>query len=281
VQATLTSIWGGLDRRRLEPERMDDPGLEGGAHRAALAGLARLNAWSLSDRALFRPVSRLAAELGRPVRVLDLACGAGDQGLRLVRRARRHGIELRLDGCDRSLVALEVAAERARELGIEARFFRRDVVAEGVPEGYDVVLCTLFLHHLGEADASGLLAATERAQPRLAVIQDLRRERAGAALAWLASRTLTRSAVVRDDALLSVAAAFDAGEVERLALHAELPHVHVERIWPWRWQLAWRPRRDRQRALSARLRAAVPRELASSAAGDARQVGLDLVPRGQ
>lgn len=251
--ATLTSVLGGLDQRRLEPEVMDDPALDPVRHRHALDGLARLNAWSVSDRAIFRPVLKLSRELGRPIRLLDVACGGGDLITRLSRRARRAGIELRPTGCDVSHLALDVAADRTRRAGVEARFLRRDVIRDGLPEGFDAVVCTLFLHHLEDAAAVGLLRAIDRARPRMAIVQDLRRTRPGALLAFGASQALTRSPVVHNDALLSVGAAFTRPEVARLAQRAGLRYPHPARVWPLRWQLVWRSRVESRRVPSERL----------------------------
>lgn len=230
---------------------MDDPGLDPDRHRAALVGLSRLNALSVSDRALFRPIRRLARELGRPVRVLDVACGGGDQIVRLARRARRAGIELRPTGCDTSPVALDVAAQTARRAGVEARFVRSDVVLEGVPSGYDAVVCSLFAHHLDDRAVIRLFESIDAAEPRLAVVQDLRRTRAGALLAFAASQLLTRSAVVHEDALLSVGAAFTRPEVVRLAERAGLRDPRPRRVWPLRWQLTWHPVVDTCRMTSS------------------------------
>ena len=221
---------------------MDDPALPESEHRAALSGLARLNGWSASDGALFAPIRRLSLELGRPVRLLDVACGGGDQIVRLARRARRAGVDLRPAGCDVSPVALDVAADRARRAGFEARFFQRDVIAEGIPVGYDVIVCSLFVHHLSDDDAAELFATIEDASPRLVLIQDLRRVKRGALLAALASRLLTRSPVVRTDALLSVGAAFELDEIELMSQEAGMYTSKLRRVWPLRWQLEWRPR---------------------------------------
>jgi 2-polyprenyl-3-methyl-5-hydroxy-6-metoxy-1,4-benzoquinol methylase len=254
VSVTLARVLEGLDRRRLTPEVMDDPDLDPERHRHALEGLARLNALSVADRALFRPLAGLAAELGRPVRLLDVACGGGDQIVRLARRARRSGFELRPTGCDASPLALDVAAMHARRSGVEARFELRDVVSQGIPEGYDGIICTLFVHHLTDAEAVELLAAIDRARPRLAIVQDLRRTRAGALLAWAASQALSRSDVVRTDAMLSVGAAFTRPEVARLADRAGLVGTEPRRAWPLRWQLTWRPRAEPRRLPSAAIR---------------------------
>ncbi|MHC4260910.1 MAG: methyltransferase domain-containing protein [Planctomycetota bacterium] len=254
---------------------MDDPQLEPQRHRDALAGLARLNAWSVSDRALFKPIAALATQLGRPLRLLDVACGGGDQIVRLARRARRQGFELRPSGLDVSPLALEVAADKARRSGVEARFLQADIKRDGVPEGFDAIVCTLFAHHLEEADLVGLFRAIDAARPRLAVVQDLRRTRGGVLLAWAASQVLTRSPIVHNDALLSVGAAFTRDEVRGLAVRAGLMNPQPTRVWPLRWQLAWRPRVDSRRTRSGRLTHR-PVQL-----GHARRVGEELGTRGE
>src|SRR5439155_20407366 len=99
----------GLVARVRTPERMDDPGLDPAAHRHALAGLARLNAWGRAAAVLFPPLRDLARPLGRPLRVLDVATGSGDVPRQLRDRATRDGLEFRIDACDISPVAVDHA----------------------------------------------------------------------------------------------------------------------------------------------------------------------------
>src|SRR5437762_3169037 len=85
-----------LSQRRRRPEIMDQPGLEPRRHGEALHGLARLNFFSRSAGILWPPLADLARRLApRPVRVLDLATASGDVPVRLGKRARRHGLDLR------------------------------------------------------------------------------------------------------------------------------------------------------------------------------------------
>jgi methyltransferase family protein len=170
-----------LPHRHRLPEIMDQPDLRPARHVGALNGLARLNWWSGSAGILWRPLRDLARRLGRPMRVLDAASGGGDVPLRLWRRARRAGLDFRIDGCDRSSVAVDHARNRAAAAGADVRFFVEDVLSphptlppprgEGREGGtdYDVVTCSLFLHHLGEEEAVAFLrwaAATARARSR-------------------------------------------------------------------------------------------------------------------
>src|SRR5262245_21104489 len=100
-----------LAARHRQPELMDQPDLDKDAHFQALRGLQRINWWSGSARILWRPLLRLAHYQPGPLRILDVATGAGDVPIRLWQRAQRAGINLRIDGCDVSTDALELARE--------------------------------------------------------------------------------------------------------------------------------------------------------------------------
>src|SRR5688500_5345469 len=102
-----------LTHRIRDPELMDEPGLDVARHVQALDALARVNRMSLTAARVWREVRALARQGVRPVRVLDVACGDGEVLLEVGRRARRHGIEVDLCGCDLSAVALERARARA------------------------------------------------------------------------------------------------------------------------------------------------------------------------
>ena len=65
--------------RDLQPELMDHPALPAAEHRRALAGLARLNSLSGSVGVLWPEVRKLARELGRPLRILDVATGSAQR----------------------------------------------------------------------------------------------------------------------------------------------------------------------------------------------------------
>jgi 2-polyprenyl-3-methyl-5-hydroxy-6-metoxy-1,4-benzoquinol methylase len=232
-------VFPDLSRRDRRPEVMDDPGIAGGPHRRALAGLARLNRASGIAGAVWRRALASVCGAGRPVRVLDVACGSGDVIVDLARLAAREGVRLSATGWDRSATAVEEARRRAGAAGIEAEFVVGDAVRGPLAGEYDAVMTHLFLHHLAEEDIVGLLSAMGRVAGRLVVATDLVRDRRGYALAWAASRVLTRSPVVHADALLSVRAALRPAELSACARGAGL-EASVERVWPRRMMLVAR-----------------------------------------
>lgn len=232
-----------MKTRQVEPEMMDQPDIDPGLHRTALQALARINLLSGTGRILW-PSVRDAAACGR-CRVLDLASGGGDVACYLARRAERARLPIEIHGCDISSRAVETATERARRMGLRSvQFFAHDLLRDGVPEGFDVITCTLFLHHLTRDDAVTLLRESSRAARRLVLIDDLRRTRFGYCLAVMASRVLTRSPVVQVDGPLSVRAAFTVTELRAMADAAGMPAVSVQRHWPQRMLLTSRTAGD-------------------------------------
>ncbi len=227
---------------------MDQPGLDPAEHERALAGLRRINAISRCSASLMAPIRELAAsQPGQPLRVLDLACGGGDTAIDLALMAQRSAIPLILEGCDLNPEAVSIAAANARRRGAPVRFFAADALAESwplgpgaaSPEGYDVVLTSLFLHHLDNADAERLLALMAQRARRLVLVNDLIRSPLGFALAWSGTRLLSRSPVVHIDGPLSVRGAFQLAEVAAMAERAGLAGAELRRCWPERYLLRW------------------------------------------
>lgn len=230
-----------LKERKLEPEIMDQPGLAPELHRGALKALGRIHRITGTGRRLFEEIRCLEPPASdRPLRLLDMACGGGDVAIDLARRAAEAGLPLEIDGCDMSPVALEFARERAADAGVKAGFFETDLLAEPIPAGYDVLTCSLFLHHLQNDSVTDFLRRAAAATERLLLADDLVRSVLGYAYTYTGCYLLTRSPIVRVDGPISVGAALKPSELEQLARRAGL-EVELKRQWPERMLLIWRP----------------------------------------
>ncbi|QJW99824.1 methyltransferase domain-containing protein [Frigoriglobus tundricola] len=229
----------GLRVRQRVPELMDDPALDPAEHRRALVGLARLNRVSDSAGVLWPAIAGLARELKRPIRVLDVATGSGDVPRKLLARATRAPAPARaleVAACDVSPTAIQEAVREPSGV----RFFVHDALHDRLPTGFDIVTCSLFLHHLSEDEAIGLLANMENAAGRMILVNDLARSRFNYCAVWLACRLLTRSRVVRFDGPASVRSAFTPQEALAVASRAGLAGATVRSQFPSRFLLAWR-----------------------------------------
>jgi 2-polyprenyl-3-methyl-5-hydroxy-6-metoxy-1,4-benzoquinol methylase len=236
------SALNSLVTRRRRPELMDQPHLGTAEHARALVGLRRINRVSRTDAILWRSIACLArTAAGRPIRVLDVASGGGDVPIALARRAMRARLDVQVEGCDMSEGAVRFAQHHATKLGAAVRFFSLDARADAIKGYYDILTCSLFLHHLDDADAVALLRKMAEVTRRLLLVDDLVRGRAGYALAWWGCRLLSRSPIVHHDGPLSVASSFTPAEALELARRAGLERVRIALHWPRRFLLSWSP----------------------------------------
>ncbi len=239
----MASGLAALADRNRQPELMDQPGLDEKLHAHALRGLSRINQICRTSAMLWAPIGRLAIETqpSRPLRILDVACGGGDVVLGLARRAVQAGIAVHVDGCDISSVAVgHATAAAARQNVSNVGFFQHDALHSALPAVYDVVACSLFLHHLENSEAEQMLRSMAAAAGRLVLASDLRRSRFAWLMTWFGSRLLTRSPIVHVDGPLSVAAAFTVEEAAEVAARAGLAGVTISPYFPERFLLEWR-----------------------------------------
>ncbi len=235
----MASSWS-LAQRQLEPEEMDDPAIATERLHGALTGLTRINFVSDSARIVWSPIARLARKLNVDrLRVLDIATGAGDVPRALWRKARRAGLNLEIRGIDFSPRSVEFARQRAAATKTPIKFECRNALTDDLPTDYDVVISSLFLHHLTNEDALKFLGRMAAAARRLVLVSDLRRCRLGLGLAYVVSRVITRCDVVHVDAVRSVRAAFTTTELQQMATQAGLAAAPVARCWPARMLLTW------------------------------------------
>ncbi|OAI56592.1 hypothetical protein AYO47_08870 [Planctomyces sp. SCGC AG-212-M04] len=218
---------------------MDQPQTDRAAHKAALDGLRRVNRLTSATGLLWKSLRKLAEGRAQPLRVLDLGSGGGDVIMRLAGHARRAGVPMVFHGCDMSDSAVWIATEAAERAGADVFFFRQDVLGQGIPAGYDVVMCSLFLHHFDNDTARTLLTRMREAAGVAVFVDDLLRTQLGYTLCWVGCRILTRSPMVHYDGPQSVRAAFTMDEARKLFEDAGYTNATFRRHWPERFLMQW------------------------------------------
>ena len=230
------------NQRYITAEIMDGPNVEAAAHALALEGLRRINAASKAAARMARPIVEYALreKLNR-LSMLDIACGGGDVPVSVALLTRQAGVEIDLTLLDRSPTALKLAAAAADRAGIGSRCVQADLMDQWNDSDFDIVTCSLFLHHVSEpAQVVALLNRMRTISRRMVIISDLRRCRMGLLTAWAGSRILSRSGIVHHDAPASVRAAWTMPELTGFAARADMKDARIEKCFPWRMLLIWR-----------------------------------------
>ncbi len=229
-----------LSRRQRRPEIMDAPDLPAARLAETLKGLRRVNAVTQSSRLMWPDlVTAAKRNPGQRLRVLDVACGGGDVLITLWHWCAKASLDVELAGCDASDEAVAYAREAAGRAGARVTFFELKVARDALPDGYHMIMSTLFLHHLDEDDAVAFLReAAAKTRDRL-VIQDIVRSRLSYWFARVGTRLLLLNDICRLDGRTSVEGAFTRKEAAQLAKAAGLHDAEVVPRFPFRYLIRW------------------------------------------
>lgn len=224
-------------QRSTQAELMDadDVGFE--EFQACLVDLARVNRLTLAYRPTLDFLDRLLASgrPGRPIEIVDVGSGYGDMLRQIDAWARRRGVEVSLTGLDLNPWS-RAAATAVTWSGRPIHWITADVFAYDPPHGIDVIVSSLFTHHLPDPRISEFLAWME-AKVRLGwFVNDLHRH----PVAYHVFRRVAKIAgfhhFVQHDGPLSIARAFVPADWHRLVGAAGIDPTlaEIERRFPYR-----------------------------------------------
>lgn len=224
-----------LEARSTAAEIMDEAAQGEAAFRAALRDLERINRATLAYRPTLAFLDRVlrATGAGR-LSVLDVGAGGGDMLRRIVAWGARRGVALDLAGLDRS----PWAEAHARAEGTPAaHWFTRDLFELDEAERFDVVLCSLFAHHLPDPALVRFLRWIDQRARRAWLISDLHRHPIPFAAVWAGMRLFRMDPMVVHDSTVSIARGFSRADWARLLAEAGVA-AEVRWALPFRWSVS-------------------------------------------
>jgi ubiquinone/menaquinone biosynthesis C-methylase UbiE len=195
--------------RRVDTPELLDAGAGTPAEiQASLRDLRRINRWFGGIRTARTLLQRVAEESGRSViSVLDVAAGSGDVLTEAARQLATKGIEIKPTLLDQSATHLAHAPDVPKQVGNALHLPFPD-------NSFDVVMCSLFLHHLNPAAAQQFAREAARVARLAFVVNDLRRSRLHLLLNYLGLPLFSR--MTRFDSIASVRRAYTLDEAREL-----------------------------------------------------------------
>jgi SAM-dependent methyltransferase len=201
-----------------EPELMDRPQPVSAELASDLRNLRQLNRY-FGSHSLTAHFLRRWILPGAKLRVLDLATGSGDIPRLVVDHARKVGASVTVDAIDQQRSTLEIARGLSANYP-EIEFIEGDALSFGDGAPYDIVLCSLALHHFEEDDAVRLLARCRELSSKFVLVADLQRGLLATVGVYLLTALIFRDPMTRTDGRLSAARAFSFPEFRSLAERA-------------------------------------------------------------
>ena len=213
-----------------EPELLDRYGIEPALLREELQLLENINARYGGHQLAIQYVARFFdSHKLKSATIIDLATGRADVPRAIINWARQRGFPANVTAVDGNPIVVEVARVSCREfpeIKIEQHDLRSLPFAEN---SFDLVMCSLALHHFISADALEILRRIYRIARKGFLISDPRRSRFALWTAKLVAPILIKSPIFRHDAIESVRAAFSVQELREMAVQAGMKNFQIHR----------------------------------------------------
>lgn len=195
--------------------------------RACLRDLARVNRWLMAYRPLLGWLDSLGLQNAKgPTRILDVGSGYGDGLRRIERWAKVRNIAVELNGIDLNKDAAVIAAE-ASDTASRIEWVSADVFEYVPREPVDLVVSSLFTHHLAEANVVRFIRWMEDRATIGWFINDLSRHAVPYHLFRIFSRLMGLHPFVQHDGPVSIARAFLPEDWRRMCAAAGLAEDDV------------------------------------------------------
>ena len=234
-----------FSRRAELSEFMDEP-CSREVMRACLRDLARVNRWFLAYRPVLTWLDSLHLTANTsPIHILDVGCGYGD-GLRKIEQwANKRKMPVELTGCDLNPDTIAIAAE-ATPATSRIRWIAVDVFSYQNQRPVDIIVSSLFTHHLSEPHIVHFLAWMERSARAGWFVNDLSRASIPYGLFKAFAKVANLHPFVQHDGPVSIARAFVADDWRRMCSAAGLAEadISIQSFTPARLCVAREKHRD-------------------------------------
>jgi SAM-dependent methyltransferase len=203
--------------------------------RECLRDLIQVNRTVLSYRPTINWLQQFGGGTDLPLHIVDVGCGAGDMLRRIECWARRKKIAVKLTGIDRNPFASQAAREfSAADSRIE--WLACDAFHYRPPAQIDIVISSLFTHHLPDAEIVRFLKWMENVALRGWFVNDLRRARVPYFAFTLLARAMRWHRFVQHDGPVSIRRSFTPHDWRRYAQAAGFVAgaLNIFDAWPGR-----------------------------------------------
>ena len=215
---------------------MDQPQPVSAELESDLENIRELNRWFGSYALISMFLSR-RIKPGARLRIVDLATGSGDIPRLIAEYGRKVGAELQIDALDRQSATLEIARKLSARYP-EIAFVEGNLLDWNATEPYDLVLCTLALHHFSDDDAVRVLQRCRDLSRKFVLVSDLCRGWFGTIGVYLLTAIMFSEPMTKHDARLSIARAFSFSEMNQLARRAGWTNFG-HKAFPFARQAIW------------------------------------------
>jgi 2-polyprenyl-3-methyl-5-hydroxy-6-metoxy-1,4-benzoquinol methylase len=224
-----------FSHRSYESELLDDPHIPKELLFQNLRELDFINRTLGGHRISMKGIKKLVTEKNKIYHIADLGCGGGDIMKCIARWAKAKGFKVKLTGVDRNADVINYLREYCKDYPEIASVVSdyRDFLRMG--HTIDIIHCSLFCHHLKDAELTELFSYMNHFIKTGFIINDLQRN-------WLAyygvqiiTHLLNGSKLSKNDGPISILRAFRREEINTLLQKARIEKYSLNWKWAFRY----------------------------------------------
>ena len=222
-----------------EDEKMDDFSMKGEILRDALDKIANINKLLGGNRLTLYGVQKLIHNISKNeiITILDVGCGNGDMVRKLAEYGYKNNLNFQLIGIDANNFTINHAKQMSENYS-NISFLCHDIFEESFRElKYDIVLCTLTLHHFKDNQIINLLNVFYTNSKIGIVINDLHRNAIAYRLFQVICFVFNLNKMSRDDGLISILRGFTKKELINYSNELKFKNYNIQ--WKWAFRYEW------------------------------------------
>ncbi len=225
--------------RTEEIEIMDDFSLQGEELLGALDQIASINQLLGGNKLTLHGIKELLkkTDISKTITIADIGCGNGDMLRMLAKYGKKQNLNFKLIGIDANAFTIEYAKKLSKDYS-NIEYLTMDIFSEDFKElQYDIVLCTLTLHHFTTHQIDELMNVLNKNASIGIVVNDLHRSKIAYRLFELVSVVFNLNKMSRNDGLISILKGFKKNELEHFSKKLNLKNYSIS--WKWAFRYQW------------------------------------------
>lgn len=226
-------------KRTEETEIMDDFDLKGEELEKTLQDLDNINKWLGGNKITLDGVKKLLKGKSKDKLyvITDVGCGNGGILREIARWGRNAGYRFKLTGIDANPFAIKIAKDLSKDFN-EVDFLSIDIFNQEFSSmKYDILLCTLTLHHFKDTQVLKLMELFTKQASLGVVINDLHRSSIAYRLFQAFCAVFINNEIARKDGLISILRGFKKGNLEAFAEKIGVKNQEIK--WKWAFRYQW------------------------------------------
>ncbi|WP_309608689.1 methyltransferase domain-containing protein [Flavobacterium sp.] len=225
--------------RTNDPEIMDDFAMEGEILREALDKIAKINQLLGGNQLTLQGVQELIHSIDKSqiITIVDVGCGNGDMLRKLADFGFQNNYNFNLIGIDANNFTINYA-QKLSESYSNISYQCEDIFSIAFDNlKYDIVLCTLTLHHFKDNEIENLLKVFYNNSRIGIVINDLHRNIISYRLFQVLCFVFGLNKMSKQDGLTSILRGFKKEELINFSKKMNLKKYTIQ--WKWGFRYQW------------------------------------------